>query len=149
MLPLIAFLPILTTLILMLVFHWSAKWCLLISWIMAAVFGFLFWDIDVMSLMASSVYGILSAMDVLIIILGAILLMNTLKASGATAAINRGFTNISPDKRVICLTLSVDTDFGSIMDYFEIFMGRMLLCRKAAEKLGLSFKLNINGQALI
>lgn len=56
---------------------------------------------------------------------------------------------ISPDKRVICLTLSVDTDFGSIMDYFEIFMGRMLLCRKAAEKLGLSFKLNINGQALI
>ena len=100
MLPLIAFLPILTTLILMLVFHWSAKWCLLISWIMAAVFGFLFWDIDVMSLMASSVYGILSSMDVLIIILGAILLMNTLKASGATAAINRGFTNISPDKRV-------------------------------------------------
>ena len=56
---------------------------------------------------------------------------------------------ISSDKRVIRLTLSVDTDFGSIMDYFEIFMGRMLLCRKAAEKLGLAFKLNINGQALI
>ena len=35
------------------------------------------------------------------------------------------------------------------MDYFEIFLGRMLLCRKAAEKLGLLFRLTINGQALI
>ena len=35
------------------------------------------------------------------------------------------------------------------MDFFEIFMERMILCRKAAEKLGLQFKLNINGQNLI
>jgi hypothetical protein len=35
------------------------------------------------------------------------------------------------------------------MDYFEIFMGRMLMCRKAAEKLGLQFKLKINHQSLI
>jgi hypothetical protein len=35
------------------------------------------------------------------------------------------------------------------MDYFEIFLGRMLLCRKAAEKLGLHFKLIINGQELL
>ena len=36
-----------------------------------------------------------------------------------------------------------------IMDYFEIFMDRMILCRKAAEKLGLEFKLIINEQQLI
>jgi len=43
----------------------------------------------------------------------------------------------------------VDTKFGSVMDYFEIFMQRMILCRKAAEKLGLQFKLIINEQQLI
>ena len=100
MLALFAFLPILATLVLMMVFNWPAKWCLLISFIMAAVFGFIFWDIELMALVASSVYGMLSSLDVLIIITGAILLMNTLKASGATAAINRGFMNICPDKRV-------------------------------------------------
>lgn len=100
MLALLAFLPILTTLILMMVFNWPAKRCLLISWIMAGIFAFFFWDIDLKALAASSLYGMLSSIDVLIIILGAILVMNTLKASGATAAINRGFMNISPDKRV-------------------------------------------------
>ncbi|MBU5627905.1 HD domain-containing protein [Oscillibacter sp. MSJ-2] len=49
----------------------------------------------------------------------------------------------------IWLRLRVDTRYGSLMDYFEIFMQRMILCRKAAEKLGLQFKLMINGQQLI
>ena len=49
----------------------------------------------------------------------------------------------------IALELDVDTNFGSVMDYFEIFMGRMLMCRKAAEALDLQFRLTINGQALL
>lgn len=56
---------------------------------------------------------------------------------------------ISGDKTSITLELSVDTRYGSVMDYFEIFMNRMILCRKAADKLGLTFRLVINGQALI
>ncbi|MDO4482017.1 MAG: HD domain-containing protein [Bacillota bacterium] len=56
---------------------------------------------------------------------------------------------INEEKTAITLKLSVDTEVGSIMDYFEIFLGRMLLCRKAAEKLGLEFKLIINEQSLI
>ncbi len=100
MFAIVAFLPILTTLILMMVFNWPAKRCLMISWLMALVFAFFFWDVDVLALAASSLYGMLSASDVLLIITGAILVMNTLKASGATAAINRGFMNICPDKRV-------------------------------------------------
>lgn len=56
---------------------------------------------------------------------------------------------ISDDKKEIRLSLSIDTEYGSIMDYFEIFMERMLLCRKAAEKLGLAFKLSINDQPII
>ena len=100
MLAIIAFLPILVTLVLMMVFNWPAKWCLLISFVMAAVFSFFFWDVEALAICASSLYGMLSSIDVLIIIFGAILVMNTLKASGATAAINRGFMNICPDKRV-------------------------------------------------
>ena len=56
---------------------------------------------------------------------------------------------INGEHTLIKLKLSVDTKYGSVMDYFEIFMGRMLLCRKAAEKLGLQFKLMINEQQLI
>ena len=56
---------------------------------------------------------------------------------------------IDREEAQILLSLTVDTEYGSVMDYFEIFMGRMLLCRKAAEKLGLQFKLKINGQSLI
>lgn len=56
---------------------------------------------------------------------------------------------ISEDKKFIELSLTIDTNYGSVMDYFEIFMERMLLCRKAAEKLGLQFKLTINNQQLL
>jgi metal-dependent HD superfamily phosphatase/phosphodiesterase len=55
----------------------------------------------------------------------------------------------SEDKKHIILELKIDTSISSIMNYFEIFLERMLLCRKAADKLGLSFKLNINGQELL
>ena len=56
---------------------------------------------------------------------------------------------LNEEKTVVLLDLDVDTQYGSVMDYFEIFMGRMILCRKAAEKLGLQFKLVINNQPLI
>jgi len=53
---------------------------------------------------------------------------------------------VSEDKSTVTLSITIDTEISSIMDYFEIFLGRMLLCRKAAEKLGVAFKLEINGQ---
>ncbi len=56
---------------------------------------------------------------------------------------------INENHTIIKLKLSVDTRYGSVMDYFEIFMNRMLLCRKAAEELGMEFKLIINEQQLI
>lgn len=49
----------------------------------------------------------------------------------------------------IGLNLTVDTEFCAVMDYFEIFLGRMVLCRKAAEKFGVEFRLTINGQRMI
>ena len=56
---------------------------------------------------------------------------------------------ISPEKDVILLELTIDTEFSSVMDYFEIFTQRMIMCRKAAEKLGLRFRLKINDQLLL
>ncbi len=56
---------------------------------------------------------------------------------------------ISSDKKSITLTIKIDTVYSSVMDYFEIFLDRMKLCRRAAEKLGLSFKLIINSQRLL
>ena len=56
---------------------------------------------------------------------------------------------VSDDKRTVTLTLVIDTKISSIMDYFEIFLVRMKLCRSAAEKLGMSFKLRINEQEFI
>ena len=64
-------------------------------------------------------------------------------------SVTKSELKINEAHTLIKLKLTVDTRFGSVMDYFEIFMGRMLLCRKAAEALGLQFKLMINDQALI
>ena len=64
-------------------------------------------------------------------------------------SVRKSKLKINEEHTLIKLKLSVDTAYGSIMDYFEIFMQRMILCRKAAEKLGLQFKLMINEQQLI
>ena len=64
-------------------------------------------------------------------------------------AVEKASTVLTPDKKAIELSLVIDTDISPVMAYFEIFLERMLLCRKAAEKLGLAFRLNVNGQAVL
>lgn len=64
-------------------------------------------------------------------------------------SVRKSILKINEDHSLIKLKLTVDTRYGSVMDYFEIFLGRMTMCRKAAEKLGLEFKLIINEQPLI
>ena len=56
---------------------------------------------------------------------------------------------IDVEQKTITLILTVDTAVSSVMEYFEIFMKRMLLCRQAAQRLELTFKLTINGQQLV
>lgn len=57
--------------------------------------------------------------------------------------------NVFPERREIMLSLTIDTDISPVMDYFEIFLERMIMCRKAARALGLSFLLTVNGQRII
>ena len=64
-------------------------------------------------------------------------------------SVQKSSLKINEEKTQVKLELTVDTKYGSVMEYFEIFMQRMILCRKAAEKLGLQFKLVINDQQLL
>ena len=64
-------------------------------------------------------------------------------------SVKKAELKINEAHTIIKLKLSIDTHYGSVMDYFEIFMQRMILCRKAAEKLGMQFKLMINEQQLV
>jgi len=57
--------------------------------------------------------------------------------------------DVNESDGTVTLALKIDTAIGSVMDYFEIFLERMILCRKAAEKLKLQFHLLINGQRLL
>lgn len=57
--------------------------------------------------------------------------------------------HVNPEAKTVTLSLSVDTAVSPVMEYFEIFTKRMLLCRSAAETLGLTFRLLINHQTLI
>lgn len=56
---------------------------------------------------------------------------------------------IHPEKKEIILDLELDNDICSLMDYFEIFLDRMLMCRRAAEVLGCTFRLIANGSQVI
>ena len=64
-------------------------------------------------------------------------------------SVERSELCVSEDKEIITLTLDIDTEVNSVMDYFEIFLARMTMCRKAAETLGMRFKLVINHQELL
>lgn len=64
-------------------------------------------------------------------------------------AVEKSETALDKAAETFTLTLTINTEVCAVMDYFEIFLDRMLLCRKAAEFFNLKFRLNINGSALL
>ena len=100
MFALLAFLLILLCVIVMAVFNRPAKYALPGTWLLACIFGFFFWKMDLMTIVAYSLSGLLNSLDVLIIIFGAILVMNTLKRPGGMLSINNGFKMVSRDARI-------------------------------------------------
>ena len=64
-------------------------------------------------------------------------------------SVKKSSIKINGEKTLLKLKLEVDTRISSVVNYFEIFLQRMVLCRKACEKLGLEFKLIINEQQLM
>ena len=105
MYAIIAFIPIIVTIVLMVAFNWPAKRALPLAWLLACILGILVWKMPLFSLdgksaVGQTITGFLSAFETLVIIFGAILIMNTLSQSGAMAAINGMFKGITPDARL-------------------------------------------------
>ena len=59
-------------------------------------------------------------------------------------AAERSFLNVDAEKKEITLELIIDTAISGVMEYFEIFLSRMIMCRRAAERLDCSFQMAIN-----
>ena len=64
-------------------------------------------------------------------------------------AAEQSFLRVDADAKTITLELKIDTEISHVMEYFEIFLGRMVMCRRAAEQLKCSFHLDINGASLL
>ncbi len=105
LLALIAALPILLVIVLMAGFMWPAKKAMPLAWGLAALLGLAVWRVDPVRVIAATFEGMLSALDILFIVFGAILLLNTMRNSGALEVINRGFDGITPDRRIQVLII--------------------------------------------
>ena len=64
-------------------------------------------------------------------------------------AVQHSFLRVDEGARTITLELTIDTRLSHVMEYFEIFLPRMVMCRRAAKLLGCQFKLQINGTKLL
>lgn len=97
---LIAFLPILLSGILLVGFKISAKFTMPIIYIITFIIGYFFWGMTLNRIIASSLQGLVITVNILWIIFGAIMLLNTLKYSGAIKTIRKNFSGVSDDRRV-------------------------------------------------
>lgn len=64
-------------------------------------------------------------------------------------AVERSFLRVDAEARTLTLELAIDTEMAGVMEYFEIFLSRMVMCRRAAELLECRFKIDINGTKLL
>ena len=100
MLALIAFIPLVVVVVLMVAFNWPAKRALPLAWLLTLIIAVAMWKLSIMHAIAYTITGFLGGFEVIVIIFGAILIMNTLSRSGAMAAINGMFTSITVDIRI-------------------------------------------------
>ena len=103
---LLALLPLAAALILMIGFKFSSGKALGISLVITCVLVLTVWKMDVTSVAGYLLYGALKALDLLLIIGGAILLLNTLRRTGIMDVINSGFRHISPDPRIQAIIIA-------------------------------------------
>jgi len=97
---LLAAVPLLITAVLLVGFLWPATRAMPIAWLSAVVIGFVFWGLPVDWLAASSIVGVMIALEILFIVAGALVLLYTMMQAGALDRINRGFATVSEDRRV-------------------------------------------------
>lgn len=113
-LALLAFLPILTAGVLLVGFRAPAKYVMPLTYIIAVVVALTAWGVSPSRVIASTLQGLLQSVGLLWIIFGALLLLNTLKHSGAVSTIRSGFTSISPDRKIQVILIA--WLFGSFIE---------------------------------
>lgn len=97
---LIAVLPILSVMFFLVALRWPATRAMPVAYAMTLAFALWFWKVPAVHALAASLRGVVIAVGLLWIILGAIVLLFTLRESGAAATIRRGFMDVSRDRRV-------------------------------------------------
>ncbi len=102
----LAALPLLLTILTMAVFLWPAQRAMPAVWLLAAAVAFFAWKMEPLRILAASLEGALLALNILVIVAGAILVLNVLRAGGGLDAINKGFNHISSDRRVQVLIIA-------------------------------------------
>lgn len=113
-LSLLSLLPILVVGVFLVVLRWPAGRAMPLSYVVAVVLAWGVWGVSGAQVAAATVKGLVTALTLLYIIFGAILLLNTLEASGALSTIRRGFTRLNPDRRV--QVILVAWLFGSFIE---------------------------------
>lgn len=110
----LAMLPIIVVFALLVVMRLPAKIAMSVAYLATALLAIFAWQAPVHQVGAATVNGILTAVNVLFIVFSAVLLLNTLKASGAISVIRQGFMDISPDRRVQMIIVA--WLFGSLIE---------------------------------
>lgn len=105
-LALLALVPIAAIFILMVGFRWPATKAMPLTFIIAFLLILFVWKTPLNWLLASSLNGVVVALTIVFIVFGALTLLFTLRENGALAAINKGFTDISPDKRIQAIIIA-------------------------------------------
>lgn len=100
MITILSFLPITFILVAMLGFKMSSRNALSIALLLTISFAFSYWGMSVLDIASYTVFGFLKSIDILIIIFGALLVLNTMQLSGAMQSISNAFDSITPDKRI-------------------------------------------------
>jgi len=110
----LSLLPIAAVALFLVVLRWPAAKAMPISYVVAALLALFVWQVPFVQVAAASVKGLIIAAELLYIIFGAILLLNTLEESGALSTIRRSFQDITPDRRIQVIIIA--WLFGSFIE---------------------------------
>ncbi|HRW15576.1 L-lactate permease [Amaricoccus sp.] len=110
----LATLPIATVFLLLVVLARSAKFSMFVAYLVTTATALLVWGTELNKVLGATVNGVVTAVSLLYIVFGAILMLYTLEESGGIRSIRRGFTSISPDRRVQAIIIA--WLFGSLIE---------------------------------
>lgn len=113
-LAILSLLPIISVAVFLVMLRWPASRAMPICYIVAVLLALFIWQVPFVRVMAASVNGLIDAIELIYIIFGAILLLNTLIESGAIQSIRKGFSDITPDRRIQVIIIA--WLFGSFIE---------------------------------